>query len=409
MKTHFIFFVLAATAAHASGNVKLFNGQERDVDPPQHFTGEVSYRDMETKKISSREQYVEGEREGPYVEYDIKSGNITDSGTYHHGKYHGVRRHYGDDGVIQHEYAYSNGELQGVQKSYRDGLVDRVYLMVPGNNLPDVDFQLNKKGQLTTLSCGKQSISKQDAEWCGMNGKQSTVSFYTDDGKVRSTEQYLWGKRHGLSQKFNVKTGAVREEEKYEHGKLQKDGEKIFDKAGDLLVKTDCDDKRESCTETEFFEGGKDIKTLTVWKKGVLDQRTSKYQNGKVRESLTTEKDHKHIVRYNDEGEKQSDGLYVASSGWSWQPYVPDGTVEHWYDGTLSMRARYKEGNREGVSEFFWVKDGKKVREESTYTKDRLVKQKLFVNDKLAGELEYLPDGSLKSRKEYDLPKGIEI
>jgi len=216
-----------------------------------------------------------------------------------------VRRHSGGDGVIQQEYAYSNGELQGVQKSYDDGLVSRVYLMVPGNKRPVVQFQLNKKGQPTSLECGDRSISKQDAEWCGMNGKQSTVSLYDEKGSVRSTEQYLWGKLHGLSRKFNVSTGAVREEEKYDHGKLQKDGEKLFNKAGELLVKTDCDDARASCTETEFFEGDEhEVKTVSVWKKGLLAERTSKYQNGKVRDSMTTEKDHMHIVRYDDEGRK---------------------------------------------------------------------------------------------------------
>lgn len=401
--------VLLAATAFAGGNIKLFNGQQRDVDPPTRFTGEVAAQDIDTKKISSRAQYVEGVREGPYVEYDLKSGNVIDQGTYHHGKYHGVRRRYGDDGIIRQEYAYSNGELQGVQKSYDDGIVSRVYLMVPGASSPVVDFRLNKKSQLTTLSCGNQAIGKQDAEWCGLDGKQSTVTLYTDDGKVRATEQYLWGQRHGLSQKFNVSTGKVREEERYEHGKRVKDGEKVFDAAGELLIKTDCDDKRNNCTETEFFDGGKDVKTVSGWKKGELDQRTQRYQNGKVRESMTTEKDHKRIIRYDDTGAKRSEGLYVMSDGWSWEPYVPDGAVEHWHDGQLVMRARYVRGSREGVSEFFWVKDGAKVREESTYAKDRIVNQRFFINDKLGAELTYLPDGSLKSRTVFNLPKSIEL
>jgi len=90
-------------------------------------------------------------------------------------------------------------------------------------------------------------------------------------------------------------------------------------------------------------------------------------------------------------------------------PYVPDGTLESFRDGTLRRREQYKAGELDGKSEVFWLFDGKKVRIEAAYAKSKLLKQKVFVNDKLAGELEYKPDGSLKSRREYELPKGIEI
>ena len=44
-----------------------------------------------------------------------RTGKVTDSGTYRQGKYHGVRRHLGTDGVIQQEYAYEDGKLVGAQ------------------------------------------------------------------------------------------------------------------------------------------------------------------------------------------------------------------------------------------------------------------------------------------------------
>lgn len=400
--------LLAIVSTPAFADI-LLNGKPSSDRPPEHFSGEVTYRE-DDKKVRTREQYVDGHREGPYVEYDVRTGKITDSGTYHNGKYQGVRRHFSDDGVIQMELSYSDsGEQVGVQKMYENGVVSRVYLMVAGNNMPDVDFQLTKKGQLSTLSCGTRSITAQDAEWCGMNGKQSTVSLYNDSGDVRATEQYLWGKRHGLSRKLDTKTGKPREEEKYEHGKLLRDGEKLYTKDGDLAVKTDCDDARVSCSETTFFEGGTQVDTLTVWKKGRLEQRTSHYQNGKTREALKSEKDGYRITRFDDEGGKRSDGTYMVAPSWSWDEYVPDGTLEQFSEGQLVRRAKYKGGLREGLSEVFFVQDGKRLRIEATFAKDKLTQQKLFVDDKLAAQLDYMPDGSLKSRKEFNLPKGIEI
>ena len=65
-------------------------------------------------------------------------------------------------------------------------------------------------------------------------------------------------------------------------------------------------------------------------------------------------------------------------------------------------------GAREGLSQAWWEANGHKVRGDGEYAKDKLVRQKLYVDDKLAVVLEFMPDGSLKSRTVVAAPpKGV--
>ena len=198
------------------------NGKKWDdrYGKPQDLTGYLEYRDGD--KVRSREQWVNGEKDGPYVHFDLfkckGECKPDEMGTYRHGKVDGIRRSY-RDGVLTMENAYVAGKLTGVQKDYRDGVLSRVYLTDDHERVVS-EMSFNKKGQLTQLSCGAQPIGKQDAEWCGIGGKQSTVTLYSSEGAVSETDQYLWGKRHGTSKKFNVRTAKVMREEQYKAGLL---------------------------------------------------------------------------------------------------------------------------------------------------------------------------------------------
>jgi antitoxin component YwqK of YwqJK toxin-antitoxin module len=402
LTTMLAFFV--PLVAHA--DVIFYNGKKFDdrYGEPQHFTGEKSYRD--NGQVRSREQWVDGVLDGPFAHYDF-DGKLDETGTNRRGKRQGLFRRY-QRGKLQMEMVYADGELQGVQKDYRDGVLERVYLVVPPRGMVDTELYFNKQGQLTGLHCGKTPIGKQDAAWCGMDGKQSNVTLYSDNGKKSATAQYLWGKPHGTFQKFNVVTGAMMHEEKYDHG--HRVGEQHADRSGVVLSKSDCDDKRSSCTETEMFPGGKEVQTVTVWRGGKIQKRTEQYQNGKTRETLTAQKDHFQIDRFDDEGRPVSLGTYIAAGGWSWDPYVPDGTVESFAQGVRWRLEHFVAGARQGLSQEWFDYQGHKIRDDSEYAKDDLLRQKIYVDDKLAVELEYMPDGSLKSKKVIVAPpKGLDI
>jgi antitoxin component YwqK of YwqJK toxin-antitoxin module len=364
---------------------------------------------MDTGQVTMRETWVAGERDGAFTTYDSKTGAVEETGRYRKGKYHGVRKRY-QNGKLQSELAYVDGETLGAQKEYNDGVLSRVYLKLPGSRLPDTEITFNKNGQVKSLKCGEQPIGKKDATWCGRDGRQSTVTLYSDDGKVSDTQQYLFGKEHGLFKRFNVRTGAVMREEVYENGQRLEAGQRAYNAKGEILAKTDCDARRTSCTETQYFEGGKETKVVTFWKAGKIDKRAEYYQNGKLREERLTVGDRFRITEYYDSGRVSSKGIYVLAGDWYWRPYLPDGLVESYdEDGALYHRGIYKVGRLDGKSERFWKEGGHAFRSEDQYRDDRLVSEKVFLDGRLADEFEYAPDGSQKSHKHHGPPTGTEI
>jgi antitoxin component YwqK of YwqJK toxin-antitoxin module len=399
--------VTTARPQDAHADTCLYNGKTHDdrYGELQHFTGEYSCRDSDTKNVTLREHHVDGVQEGEYSRYNARTGQLEEVGTYRHGKRHGVIRRY-HNGVQTDELAYVDGEVSGVQKGFREGVLQRVYSIEPDRRggRVDTDFYFNKQGQLTHLHCGQRPIGMKDEVWCGFNGKQSTVTLYDDKGRKSAVEQYLWGKQHGVEQRFNVVTGAMMHEEHYENGR-RAGGSQSFDRQGTMLSKSDCDAARSSCTETQFFEGGKQPREVVVWKAGKTVKRTSYYQNGQEEESVTAEGDKFRILRYYDTGKLRSKGtyLYLYGNEWYWERYMPDGVIEYFdSDGQLSRKEAFQRGVRSGPSLHLWHRrDGKLVREEVVYEKDHLKSQKIFVEDKLTEESEYFPDGSIKSHKDY--------
>ena len=398
--------VAASGAARASGNVCFHNGKPANGPEgnPTDFTGEYTCKDMDSGKLTLREHHVRGLRDGDYTKYTGRDGKLEETGRYRDDKLDGPLRRY-RDGVPYVEYNYVAGKRAGLQREFKDGKLSRIYLM-GADGRPDTQLHYNKAGQLTMLDCKTHPIGKEDTIWCGFNGQQSTVSLYTDDGRLRATAQYLAGLEHGLQRRFNVATGAVIEEVRYENGQRLADGEARRDQSGALLVKTACDAQK-TCTETQFFKGGTQRQRVTVRIGPRVIKRTSYYQNGKPEQELVAEGGKLRITDYRDTGGVATKGTYVESdAAWSWREHLPDGVVESFDDdGTLSTRTTYVRGRRQGRFERFWIADGHKLRVEADFDKDQLVGERQYTDGALTSESEYFPDGSLKSHKDHTPPR----
>lgn len=414
MKTNFIGFCvpflltlfLFASLSHA--NYVLYN-KKKELNEPPAFTGTKTYYDQQTNKMTASYQYSNGEKNGPYREWDARTGELTEEGTFLHDQFNGVRKTY-RNGKLQMELVYDKGISSGVQKDYRDGVLARVYLMLKTSDMPDTELYFNKKGQLTSLQCGAGQIGAKDAEWCGRNGKLNTVTLYDDEGRVSETVQYLWGLQSGVDRKFNVRTGKLMREEHYEKGHLLRDGERHFDKEGNLLSKTDCDNTKKNCTETDYFEDGNQIKQIKSWVDGRVTRETAYYQNGKPSYERLAKGDHFLITEFYDSGKTESRGTYKAAIDWSWNPFLPDGIIESFDEnGKLSSRETYVNGQLQGQSDFFWEAKDHEVHEASRYNNDKLVSRKFFVDGKPVSESQYMPDGSIKSRKEFGKSPNPEL
>jgi antitoxin component YwqK of YwqJK toxin-antitoxin module len=390
-----------------------YNGQKADerLGNPEHFTGMYTCKDGDTGKVVLRQRQVDGVVEGESTRYDARTGKVEEVTHYLHGRAHGTRRQY-SDGVLDFEWAYVDGRRAGVQRDMKDGALARVYLMGDGDGQVDTSLSFNKKGQLTSITCGRQAIGPRDFAWCGRDGAQSAVSLYDDQGRLRATEQYQWGRAHGLFRKLDPATGRALSEQRFDKGQSVKDGRRIYDGQGALLLKSDCDEKRSSCTETELFAGGQQPHVVTVWKSGRVVKQSSYYQNGHVQEDLERlpSGDHFSITIHHDNGKTAIRGTYMQAEDGYWRIYEPDGLVESFADdGALLGRETYRRGRLHGPAQRFWVRDDKRMREDAEYADDTLIKQKIFENGLPLEEHEYFPDGSIKSQKDHTGAAGARL
>jgi hypothetical protein len=67
-----------ARAALASSNICYYGDKRFDdrYSPPTEFSGEYSCKDSESGRVVVREHRVRGVRNGPYVKYDARTGQI---------------------------------------------------------------------------------------------------------------------------------------------------------------------------------------------------------------------------------------------------------------------------------------------------------------------------------------------
>ena len=149
-----------------------------------------------------------------------------------------------------------------------------------------------------------------------------------------------------------------------------------------------------------YFEDGHQLKQIKTWVDGKVNRETKYYQNGKQRYDRVAQGDHFLITEFYDSGNTESRGTYKPAINLYQSGYSPDGVIESFNeDGKLRSRETYVKGRLQGQSDSYWERKNHKVHEESHYKNDTLVRKKLFVDDKPISESEFMPDGSIKSRK----------
>ncbi|MCQ2973666.1 MAG: hypothetical protein MJ211_02510 [Bacteroidales bacterium] len=94
-----------------NGDVEIF---ENYSDDQLHGDYKVYYRNDKRKKIET--SYLQGFIHGKYVEY-YPTGKIMKEGNYMSGNQHGIWRYYSEDGYLEDEIDYSQGEIVKVNGS----------------------------------------------------------------------------------------------------------------------------------------------------------------------------------------------------------------------------------------------------------------------------------------------------
>lgn len=142
-------------------------------------------------------------------EYELRNGDSVGLSRYYrkgqlykeftitaNGPHEGLEREWAPNGKLVLEFTNVNGNARGLRRAwYDDGTLMRVD-WVAENEREGASVQFTPSKQLAALRCGPKPLLAphvDDAALCGFGGKPSTVSTYSTEGVVRSTQTLLAG------------------------------------------------------------------------------------------------------------------------------------------------------------------------------------------------------------------------
>lgn len=353
---------------------------------PERFTGQ--YVCKNDGVMSLEETFVDGERHGPFREYDSSTGALSREGEYRHGKYQGRIKFY-SQGKLEHTGQYVDGVERGVQFQYRDGKVDHV-LSIDDQGHIDAELSFTRQGQLRYLKCGQRAIDAQHAAWCGFGPTGTGVAkLYDEDGKLSETAEYSAGKRNGLNVRYSSESGKPVIQKRY---RMDEEVSSVTENETGR-DESDCDQARSDCTQTEYAPSGKP-RMQTRWQRGVIQSEITFWQNGKPRRVKTrVDDDHNTIATYTDKGTLRETGTYLDR-----ESDVPDGLVKTFgVDGELETSKHYQQGVLHGLSEqMLFEEGGGQAKEQTEYEEGVLKRRSTYVGKKLTARYEYNEDGSVE-------------
>ena len=417
--------------------------------PPQQQNGVWP---LELFHLSTNKLFFKGSLSGPDLaghypvgdfEFFYENGQLSRTGSSTAGgSYHGTHRHYWEDGTIQGEYQYQNGQLHGEQKTYhKNGQLHRHEQRVNNENR-GLSQSFHANGELASRATYGENGMEGLFETFHDNGKpeqrvnkvagenQGERLYWNKDGWLVYQQNYSNGKLHG-EERYYQADGVLGAIKNYQHGMLV-GLQQQFSSAGVLIQQLNYDaDGRElqridyhqngnisMQTDTEYLAEG----YVSTEQRFTDDARLSyKYQqntakNWSLRESFNA--DGEHTAREEKLGD-QYQGLYLGSA-WNGDTkrvnYV-NGKMHGDYreeseDGSSFVRGKYQHGVKVGQ----WItqtrdvtlteqfnQQGQLSGERSEITANGLVlRQEFYKNDQLHGDyLRHSFDGQIQAKGRY--------
>ncbi len=219
---------------------KYWDGYAKSIDP-YVFDGESNHY-HENGKLSYRQTYVDGKREGPCQEF-YPNGNKKSVGQFHNDLQEGVWQYFFEDGSLQIDLTYELGKKTGAVKfyhnngkvradgSYKDGLFHGLYyefyedgtksLMAHYryDTLHGIREEYYKTGAIE--SRGNYTNAQRDGAW----------TFYHQNGNVKSKGLYKNGEQTGFWEFFH-ENGKISNSGNVVNGELEGEWNLWYDQGG---------------------------------------------------------------------------------------------------------------------------------------------------------------------------------
>jgi antitoxin component YwqK of YwqJK toxin-antitoxin module len=373
-----------ATAALAVQDCE-FNGKSINTNNGAETAGKsgmVRCKDRDTGLMEREYELRNGDSVG--LSRYFRNGKLAKEFTITaNGPHEGLEREWAPNGQLVLEFTNVAGNARGLRRAwYEDGKPRRVeFVTEPERDGASVQYTPNQ--QLAALRCGPKPLLAphvDDAALCGFGGKPGTVSTYSSEGTLRSTQTLL----AGVVQKAT---------NFYSNGKPQEDEER---QGSNRLERFYADDgsKRREKLWTEAEKPAQLLRDSEYHASGSLVRErlyTQVDSGGRKRSRLASE------ARFYLNGQPQEKDVYTQEGSTELrdsQRFSDKGTLRS--QGRSVLDGRYGE-RAVGVHKFFF--DSGKLEEEDHYDDKGHVKRQRVWDEsgKLLSDDELFEDGSRKA------------
>ncbi len=375
------------------------------------FSGLVVCTDPQSKRVYETYELTKGKRNGETRRYDRRSGRLVEQVPYTAGVRDGCVKRYDDrSGHLTAQFCVRNDVPQGMDMSFdaQTGVMTGIkWVSAPGQPRDTSAIQFNKKGQLTFLECGPQTLMGVDDLWCGRGNREGLVTLYTSEGWPWQVVTYRNGKRQGWTRTYS-EDGKLRAEERFENDKSVE--RRKFDASAqgknyERVTLGDVD------KEIIYFDESKAPRLALERTKGRITQELAYFVNGKLHYQKSAKGDGYALKRYNDDGSLVEEGFFVPL--WSHEiglwGLVPQGSIKRYKHGVLVEEANYSNtSRRDGLQQYFDPEQAGRLLQREHYKQGALLwSEDLFDTRAEALRREYAEDGSITREVIVSVPKTL--
>lgn len=283
-------------------------------------------------------------------------------------KYHGWKNTYSDGAPIREElYEHGTPILQRIYSL--DGKLKLATATMINDRSQKSRVEFDDQGNLISIQCSKAIIGPKQKKWCGLDGIESTVTLYSngvESRKLSFLDGHLKIYQH-LDQDETTTNTSNQPRKNYERIEVENysDGRKkserrrnfsgeldglqrYFERSNQGLVIEELFDSGELKESRIFYPSGR-TKLHFLWDRVIGDKRYGSYRG------------------YFNDGELETKGDCYELTNKVWPvafeaipTFLKHGLTRTWdEDGELRERSHWKDGERHGISEYYFTRAGK--------------------------------------------------
>jgi len=342
-----------------------------------------------------------------------KGGSLQKETTFdahqYQNKYHGWRKFY-EEGILTREELFDHGKLIAQRSYFSDGSLKFASVTLLKDKTQKSLVEFDADGNLTDIKCSAAVIGPKQKKWCGLDGSESTVSIFAA-GKPSKKLTFAGGKLTNYQRYYDGAlsvSATIRSQNGLEND-FYTDGKKKFEKRYNFNSQLDGIQR--------FYEHGfdkpviEDLYAAGSWKESRIFHSTGQTKLHFVWNKISGHRRFGSYESFYDSGKLESKGDCYTDINKNWSvsfnaipTFFKHGLTLTWDEnGDLREKSSWKNGERDGITDYYYERAGIKRLIKSSYARGLNSSEKEFIESNKSwrpvAEREFSASGAIKKSK----------